>query len=325
MAGLIENIERRTGMVGQNRMEMLLFRLPNRKQLYGMNVFKILEILPCPHLTIMPKLHKSVIGVLNHRGTTSSVIDLSLAMEGPKTDDYRKYLLVMSEYNNSVQGFIVSKVERIVDYSWDKIMIPPSGLGNKAYLTAVTEYQNELVEIVDVEKIFSEISPYEEIVDNNTEEFKAHIRSMLKHPEAKIIVADDSKVAIKQTGDTVRTLGIEVIEANNGLDALNIIKDYSAKGKLDEIELLISDVEMPQLDGYSLSAALRKDPLLKDIYVILHTSLSGVFNESMLHRSGANSCVAKFDTEKLAKTVVKAIEELHGGLKPSESVTKLVN
>ena len=176
MAGLIENIERRTGMVGQNRMEMLLFRLPNRKQLYGMNVFKILEILPCPHLTIMPKLHKSVIGVLNHRGTTSSVIDLSLAMEGPKTDDYRKYLLVMSEYNNSVQGFIVSKVERIVDYSWDKIMIPPSGLGNKAYLTAVTEYQNELVEIVDVEKIFSEISPYEEIVDNNNgERFETYI------------------------------------------------------------------------------------------------------------------------------------------------------
>ncbi len=324
MAGLIENIERRTGMVGQNRMEMLLFRLPNRKQLYGMNVFKILEILPCPHLTAMPKLHKSVIGVLNHRGTTSSVIDMSLAMEGPKTDDYKKHLLVMSEYNNSVQGFIVSKVERIVDYGWDKIMTPPSGLGNKAYLTAVTEYQGELVEIIDVEKIFSEITPYEEIVDENSQEFKDHIRSMLKSPNAKIVVADDSKVAIKQTGDTVKTLGIDVLEASNGLEAFNIIKSYANQGKLDEIELLISDVEMPQLDGYSLSAALRKDPILKDVYVILHTSLSGVFNESMLHRSGANTCVAKFDTKKLSATIVKAVEDMHNGLKPSEAVTKLV-
>ncbi|MCR5084202.1 MAG: chemotaxis protein [Succinivibrionaceae bacterium] len=325
MEGLIENIERRTGMVGQNRMEMLLFRLPNRRQLYGMNVFKILEILPCPRLTKIPKLHKSVIGILKNRGYTVSVIDLSLAMSGPQTVDYSKNLLVMSEYNNSIQGFIVSKVERIVDYGWDKIMTPPSGLSSKAYLTAVTEYQDELVEIIDVEKIFAEITPYDEIIDNKSQEFKDHIRSMLKTPNSKVIVADDSTVAIKQTSDCIRSLGIDVITASNGMEVLNIVKDYESKGKLDEIELIISDVEMPQLDGYSLSAALRKDPMLKDVYVILHTSLSGVFNESMLHRSGANACVAKFDSNKLSDTVARAVEELHNGLKPSEAVARLVH
>ena len=319
MAGLIDSIEQKTGIVGQNRMEMLLFRLANNPQLYGLNVFKILEIVHCPHITILPKLHDAVIGVIDARGITSSVIDLSYAMGGPRTGDLDKQLLLMTEYNKSIQGFIVHKVERIVDLSWDKIKPAPNGVSQKSYLTAVTEFGGELVEIIDVEKILSEISPDKRKIEDQTDDVKAHIQSIIR-PNAKILVADDSKIALKQTVNTVKSLGLEAIEAHDGKEALEIINQYQAEGKLDEIELLISDVEMPELDGYSLSSALRKDPTLKDVYVILHTSISGVFNESMLKRAGANGFIAKFDPEILSSTIIKAIESIHNGFKPSEGV-----
>ncbi|MBP5243548.1 MAG: purine-binding chemotaxis protein CheW, partial [Succinivibrio sp.] len=134
MAGLIDSIEQKTGIVGQNRMEMLLFRLPNNPQLYGLNVFKILEIVHCPPITVLPKLHKSVIGVIDARDITSSVIDLSFAMGGPITRNLDKQLLLMTEYNKSIQGFVVNKVERIVDITWDRIKPAPQGVGQKSYL-----------------------------------------------------------------------------------------------------------------------------------------------------------------------------------------------
>jgi len=319
MAGLIDTIEQKTGIVGQNRMEMLLFRLPNNPQLYGLNVFKILEIVHCPHITVLPKLHSSVIGVIDSRGITSSVIDLSLSMGGPRTLNLDKQLLLMTEYNKSIQGFVVNKVERIVDISWDRIKPAPKGIGTKSYLVAVTEYQNELVEIIDVEKILSEISPIKKVIQKQTDDLKSYLQQIIK-PNAKLIVADDSKIALKQTVNTVKSLGLEAIEAHDGMQALEIIKQFQNENRLDEIELLISDVEMPRLDGYSLSAAIRKDPILKDLYVILHTSISGVFNESMLKRAGANGFIAKFDPDILSSTIIKSIESIHNGFKPSEGV-----
>ncbi len=324
MAGLIDSIEQKTGIVGQNRMEMLLFRLPNNPQLYGLNVFKILEIVHCPPITVLPKLHSSVIGVIDARGITSSVIDLSFAMGGPMTRNLDKQLLLMTEYNKSIQGFVVNRVERIVDISWDKIKPAPKGVGQKSYLVAVTEFDKELVEIIDVEKILSEISPNKKVIEEQTDDVKAHLQEIIK-PNSKILVVDDSKIALKQTVNTVKSLGLEAIEAHDGKQALNIINQYQAEGKIEEIELLISDVEMPELDGYSLSSAIRKNPLLKDIYVILHTSISGVFNESMLKRAGANGFIAKFDPEILSAAIIKAIESLHDGFKPSEGILENID
>ncbi len=324
MAGLIDSIEQKTGIVGQNRMEMLLFRLPNNPQLYGLNVFKILEIVHCPPITVLPKLHKSVIGVIDARGITSSVIDLSFAMGGPMTKNLDKQLLLMTEYNKSIQGFVVNRVERIVDISWDKIKPAPQGVGQKSYLVAVTEFDHELVEIIDVEKILSEISPDKKVIADHPDDVKARLQELIR-PNAKILVADDSKIALKQTVNTVKSLGLEAIEAHDGKQALDIINKYQAEGKLSEIEMLISDVEMPELDGYSLSSAIRKNPLLKEIYVILHTSISGVFNESMLKRAGANGFIAKFDPDILSTTIINAIESLHNGFNPADGVLENID
>ncbi len=306
-------------MVGQNRMEMLLFTLSGKKQLYGLNVFKIHEIMPCPNLTVLPKLQKFIAGLASVRGHKMSVIDLAHAIGGRKTENYREQLLILTEYNRSLQGFLVSSVERIVDLGWNKIMPPPKKIGNNIYMTAVSEYEGRLVEIIDVEKILAEINPNATEVSEEAETLKEHVVKLLK-PHAKVLVADDSKVALRQTSGAVESLGIDVIRVNNGREAFDVLREFSDQGKLDEIELVISDVEMPELDGYSLCAALRKDLMLKETYVILHTSLSGVFNESMLKRAGANDFIPKFNPDELTKAIVRGVEAIHSGIKPSEAI-----
>ena len=159
MIGVMDSVNELTEVVGQNRMELLLFKLSGLRQCYGINVFKVREILPCPHLTVMPKLQKFVIGVAHIRGQTISVIDLGYAIVGRPSKNIDKSFIIIAEYNRSTHAFLVSSVERILNMNWDKIMPPPKGAGDSNYMTAVTEFDGELVEILDVEKILEEISP----------------------------------------------------------------------------------------------------------------------------------------------------------------------
>ena len=158
MTGILDTVNQRTQLVGQNRLELLTFRLMGRQR-YGINVFKVKEVLQCPKLTAMPNLHPMVIGVAYIRGQTISVIDLSRAIGGRPTTEPEKCFVVISEFNRTVQGFLVSSVERIINMHWESILPPPEGAGKGNYLTAVTNIDNELVEIIDVEKILAEIAP----------------------------------------------------------------------------------------------------------------------------------------------------------------------
>jgi len=158
MTGILDSVNQRTQLVGQNRLELLTFRLM-RRQRYGINVFKVKEVLQCPKLTTMPNLHPLVKGIAHIRGQTISVIDMSLATGGRPIEDLSNCFVIISEFNRSVQGFLVTSVERIINMNWESILPPPKGAGRSNYLTAVTEIDNELVEILDVEKILDEISP----------------------------------------------------------------------------------------------------------------------------------------------------------------------
>ena len=159
MIGVLDSVNELTEVAGQNRMELLLFKLSGRHQRYGINVFKVREVLPCPRLTVMPKLQKFVIGVAHIRGQTISVIDLAYAIGGRPSTNIDKCFIIIAEYNRSTHAFLVSSVERILNMNWDKIMPPPKGAGDSNYMTAVTEIDGELVEILDVEKILEAISP----------------------------------------------------------------------------------------------------------------------------------------------------------------------
>ncbi len=320
MAGVMDSVNQLTELVGQNRMELLLFRLSGLNQRYGINVFKVREVLACPRLTVMPKLHQYVIGIAHIRGQTLSVIDLAYAIGGRPTQDVQNHFIIIAEYNRSTHAFLVSSVERILNMNWNKIMPPPKGAGHSNYMTAVTEIDNELVEILDVEKILDEISPTTTNV--STEVISKAAEVSQKIPEnVKILVADDSKVAIKQVERALKDVGMEVVKAADGREALDLLREAAAKGPVrNTYELVISDVEMPEMDGYTLCASIRQDPALKDLYVILHTSLSGVFNQSMVSKAGANDFIPKFNPDELAKAVERGVQTVESGISGADCI-----
>ncbi|MEZ8788492.1 chemotaxis protein CheV [Vibrio splendidus] len=306
MTGILDSVNQRTQLVGQNRLELLTFRLMGRQR-YGINVFKVKEVLQCPKLTKMPNLNPLVKGVAHIRGQTISVIDLSLAIGGRPTTDVEKCFVVISEFNRTIQGFLVSSVERIINMHWESILPPPDGAGKAHYLTAVTNIDNELVEILDVEKILAEISPVDETMDSKIAEEIAEVEQG-KDLVRRILIADDSTVARKQVQRAIESIGFEVISVKDGKEAYEKLVEMSSEGSIyDQISLVISDIEMPEMDGYTLTAEIRRHAELKDLYVILHSSLSGVFNQAMVERVGANSFIAKFNPDELGAAVKAAL------------------
>jgi len=303
MSGILDSVNQRTQLVGQNRLELLLFKLKT-KQRYGINVFKVREVLQCPPLTTMPKLNHFVRGIAHIRGQTISVIDLSMATGGAPIDNLETAFIIIAEYNRSVQGFLVECVERIINTNWDAILPPPKGSGKASYLTAVTQVENELIEILDVEKILHEISPISTDVSDDI----VQTENLSDSTEQKIIfIADDSSVARNQVKKSLSSIGLDIEMAKNGLEALNRLKELAEEtgDVTDKVGVLVSDIEMPEMDGYTLTAEIKNLPELSNLKVVLHTSLSGVFNEAMIKKVGADDFIAKFHPDELAKSVQK--------------------
>ncbi|RUO79844.1 chemotaxis protein CheW [Idiomarina tyrosinivorans] len=308
MASILDSVNQRTQMVGQNRLELLLFRLSG-KQRFGINVFKVREVLQCPKLTAMPQRNRLVRGVAHIRGQAISIIDLSLATGGPAITDINNRFIIIAEYNRTVQGFLVGGVERIINVNWEDIMPPPKGAGRDAYLTAVTEIDNELVEIIDVERILADIMP----VNTDVSEEVANQPVTVNKENISILITDDSSVARNQIKRALQSLDIPLEVFKNGKEALDWLK-----GKAKEVDgpvhphvpVIVSDVEMPVMDGYTLTAEMKADPDLQKIHVILHTSLSGVFNQAMVKKVGADDFIAKFHPDELATAVKKWLNDV---------------
>jgi two-component system chemotaxis response regulator CheV len=302
MSEILNSVNQRTQLVGENRLELLLLKL-NSKQRVGINGFKVREVLQCPKLTSMPRLNRLVRGIAHIRGQTISVIDMSLAVGGNRIEDLSTAFIIIAEYNSSVQGFLVGSVERIINTNWQSIMPPPKGSGRASYLTAVTQIENELIEILDVEKILNDISP----ANTDLSEAVASKMQVENKHEKIIFIADDSSVARNQVKKALSSLGLKIELAKNGLEALDRLKEIAAEtGDItDKVGVLISDIEMPEMDGYTLTAEIRNTPELKKLHVILHTSLSGVFNQAMVEKVGADDFIAKFHPDELATSVQK--------------------
>jgi two-component system chemotaxis response regulator CheV len=304
MAGVLENVDMRTRLAGNNRLELLLFRM-NGRQRYGINVFKVREVLECPPLRRVPTAHPAVCGVATIRGRTLSVIDLGKMLGMRATTNMTGQFVVITEFNRSVQGFLVSGVDRIVNMNWEEILAPPANSGKGNYLTAVTRMDNELIEILDIEKVLSEVVPKDVQVSEAVVSTKKPSDQHLP-----LLVADDSSTARKMIARTLDQVGIPYIMAVNGREALAKLQELAADGQpmSAKIGLVISDIEMPEMDGYTLTTEIKKDPRLKDLYVLLHSSLSGVFNDSMVKKVGADQFLAKFNSDDFARLVLEVIE-----------------
>ncbi|MBV1877540.1 MAG: chemotaxis protein CheV [Pseudomonadales bacterium] len=302
MAGILETVNQRTQLVGQNRLELLLFSLKG-KQLYGINVFKVREVLNCPHLYTLPNSHSYIRGVAHIRGAAISIIDLQASIGMGRVENPSECLIIITEYNTKVQGFLVNGVDRIVNKNWESVLPPPEGAGTASYLTAVTDMDGEIVEILDVEKILSEVSPVD---DQMSEEFVEENKfDPVQHVVKKVLIVDDSAVARKQIQRTVEKLGLECVLKKDGKEALDHVRELMDSGVdiLKEYYMVISDVEMPEMDGYTFTAEMKSDPRSQNLFILMHTSLSGVFNMSMVQKVGADDFLAKFKAEELAKRV----------------------
>ncbi len=308
MAGVLDSVNQRTQLVGQNRLELLLFSLGGQ-QLYGINVFKVKEVLQCPHLNEIPKRNPVVRGVAHIRGGTIPIMDMRQATGSSRQENIQNCFIIITEYNRSTQGFLVGSVERIVNMNWGAIHPPPKGAGRNSYLTAVTEVDGKLVEIIDVEKILAEVSPLPVDVSEDVIREASTDVSVNKH----VLIVDDSSIARKQIQKVVQSLGCKTTVLKNGQEALDYLEGLIAEGKnpYKELLMVISDIEMPEMDGYTFTAEVRSNPKLHDMHVILHTSLSGIFNEAMVKKVGANDFLAKFHPDELAKRVSSRIHDLN--------------
>tara|TARA_Y100001937_G_C7126838_1_gene335326 strand:- start:1773 stop:2984 length:1212 start_codon:yes stop_codon:yes gene_type:complete len=310
MAGVMDSVNQRTQLVGQNRLELLLFRLAGN-QLYGINVFKVKEVLQCPRLTAMPKLHPVVRGVAHIRGGTLPILDLNRATGGPGLDNLDTAFVIITEYNYKVQGFLVRSVERIVNMNWSEIHPPPKGTGREHYLTAVTRVDNQMVEIIDVEKVLAEVVPTNENISAGVVDADTQAEAVAR----RVLIVDDSSIARKQVTRCLQEVGVEIVALNDGRQALDWLKARADEGEdvSQSLLMMISDIEMPEMDGYTLTAEVRNDPRLNRLHIMLHTSLSGVFNQAMVKKVGADDFLAKFKPDDLAQRVIARLHLLREG------------
>ena len=248
-----------------------------------------------------------ICGVINLRGQTLPVIDLSRAIGMRALTPDANSTIIVTEYNRSVQAFLVGGVERILNLNWEAVQPPPGGAGRQHYLTAITRVDERLVEIIDVEKVLAEIVPMNTRVSSDRLD-----DALLSQTHGReVLVVDDSSVAIAQLRDTLGQLGLRLHVATDGLRALQQLKRWADEGLDVEEKLLMlfTDAEMPEMDGYRLTTEIRNDPRLRDLYVVLHTSLSGSFNDAMVKKVGCDDFLSKFQPDQLVEVVRRRLQK----------------
>ena len=310
---LLNRIDQRTRLAGHNRLALLLFRLGGR-QLFGVNVFKVQEVLRRPGLFQLPGLPSEFVGVADVRGRSVPVLDLGLSIRHPERDpnpENAPNYLVVTEFNRSVQGFLVSGVERIVNIAVEDIHPPPELGAENSYLTAVTRFQGELIQVIDVESVLADICQ-----SRMDATLAPEMALSPDAPPMQVLVVDDSRVARSQIRSVLEQLGVTATLLSDGRQALDHLLQVHAAGEnpAERYAMVISDIEMPAMDGYTLTTEIRRHPGLAGLYVLLHTSLSGVFNNAMVERVGANAFVAKYSPHELADFVLDRLRKRIGEL-----------
>lgn len=312
MSELLKNIDARTRLAGTNKLEILLFSLgtdlrTGRTETFGINVFKVREVMRTPQITAAPDMPPAVKGMVSLRGVLVPVVDLSEFI-GMQTETPRE-IMIVTEYNGHTQGFLVESVDTILRLDWAKMRVPPEMLTANlgGLVTAVTELPDgRLVMLLDVERILSETAKYDDDM------VFSQIKPLGKEG-VTIVYADDSSVARGQIEKTLNALGIRGIAAMNGLQAwqeLQKLADYaeaSGRQTKEAVQLVLTDVEMPEMDGYILTKKIKADERFAGIPVIMHSSLSSTSNEQLGRSVGVDEYVPKFEAQRLAETLSRLL------------------
>lgn len=312
MSDLLKSIDERTKLAGTNKLEILLFFLgvdprTGRRETYGINVFKVREVMRTPPITAAPEMPAAVEGMVSLRGALVPVVDLA-KYAGVGTDTPRD-IMIVTEYAGHTQGFLVESVDTILRLDWSKMRVPPEMLTAQlgGLVTAVTELDDgRLVMMMDVEKVLSETTNYDD-------ELAYRSVVSIDRPDCTVYYCDDSVVARKQIDRTLEAMGVKSLGAVNGrqmweeLQKIAAYADSVGKPTSDFVSLVLTDIEMPEMDGYILTKKIKSDQRLNGIPIIMHSSLSGMSNQKLGISVGVDEYVPKFEPQRLAETLARRL------------------
>lgn len=313
MSDLFKDINARTKLAGTNKLEILMFTLgldkrSGRRETYGINVFKVREVMRIPSITKAPDMPPSVEGMVSLRGTLVPVIDL--AKYTNMETDTRPTIMIVTEYNGHTQGFLVEAVDTILRLDWASMKVPPDMLNAQlgGLVVAVTELPDKrLVMMMDVEKVLADTGN----IDTNEVLIK-QIKS-IGLANRTVFFVDDSPVARKQISRTLDAMEVNYISAVNGNKAWQELKKLADSADVahipvsDLIQVILTDVEMPEMDGYMLTRKIKEDQRFANIPVLMHSSLSSTSNQQLGKAVGVDEYVPKFEPQKLSQTLIRLL------------------
>ncbi len=313
MSDLLRNIDGRTKLAGTNKLEILMFSLgmdmrTQREETFGINVFKVREVMRIPDITRAPEMPPAVEGMVSLRGTLVPVIDLAKYI-GLVTDGQPE-IMIVTEYNGHTQGFLVKSVDNILRLDWSAMRVPPAMLSAElgGLVTAITELKDKrLVMMIDVEKVLAETGQL------NADEMIYNTVKPLGLENRTVFFADDSAVARNQISRTLDAMGVKYISAMNGRQAweeLSKMASYAESTNTamkDMVQLILTDVEMPEMDGYMLTRKVKEDKRFAGIPVLMHSSLSSTSNQQLGKAVGVDEYVPKFEPQKLSQTLARLL------------------
>jgi two-component system, chemotaxis family, chemotaxis protein CheV len=297
MSSPIDEALQRTSLSMSNQMEMLIFRLTD-KQLYGINVFKIVEILECPkRIDRMPHSHPAIKGVVDFRGKAIPAMDLSEAvgLEEKKFSDELAYLIIC-EYNRQLTAFIIESPEYLMTRSWTDIH-KPKGVSAKTLVAIAYTDAEEAVLLLDVETILNDVVG----LDRSADECLPN-QDHLDWSKLNILLVDDSSSALLLLQSLLDKLGCRHTSVQSADQALDFLNKRQLENPLS-IDMVISDIEMPGMDGFTLVRTLRENQAFRDLKIMLHSSMSNPTNKIKATQVGADDFVAKFDPVSLSARI----------------------
>jgi two-component system chemotaxis response regulator CheV len=295
---MLDSVDARTRLAGSNAMDLLLFSL-GTQEVFGINVFKVREITRTPKVTRAPNLPHAVEGVVSLRGSIIPVISLSKLMG--IGNQCSNQTMMVTEFSRHVQGFLLSSVDRIVRVAWDRVRAPdPSLIGPNDYITAITELPaGQLVSVLDVEHILATVYGEADVPDLEP----------VARSDGAVFFTDDSSVARKEIVRVLDKLAVTHQHASNGREAWDRLQSMAARAQAEgeplsrKLQLILTDAEMPEMDGYVLTRLIKGDARFSGIPVVMHSSLSSEANRAMGKSVGVDAYVAKFEPRTLADTL----------------------
>jgi len=313
-----KEIDERTNLTSSNKFELLLFRLGTPDgatdkpgELYGINVFKIREIVPMMDITAAAGMRSPMMGMVNIRGQVMSVVDLP-AVAGCKAGHGTNILLI-TEFARHTQAFAVESVEEIVRLDWSQVL-PADSHSPGSLVTSIARLDSDinggrLVQVLDVEHILNLVSPVKEQMQSAPPE----ATELKLKPGSVVLAADDSRMARALIEQCLKDLNLPFIMTTDGLQAWKKLQELSqaaqteGKALTDKVALVLTDLEMPEMDGFTLTRKIKASEQYKQLPVVIHSSLTGSANEDHVRSVGANGYVAKFSPPELAAMLRKVL------------------